>query len=82
MLPRLLDLASCLTMLHLVAAVGAGWEKSNTSVLPLGGQVGSGEVCWASGVLAGVPVSWGIVYACAVLGFSVRDILRCVIGVS
>ena len=82
MLPRLLDLASCLTMLHLVAAVGAGWEKSNTSVLPLGGQVGSGEVCWASGVLAGVPVLWGIVCACAVLGFGVRDILRCVIGVS
>ena len=22
---------------------GAGWEKSNTSVLPLGSQVGSGE---------------------------------------
>ena len=49
------DLASSLTMLHLVAAVGAGWKKSNVSVLPLGGQVGSGEVCWASGVFAGVP---------------------------
>ena len=53
MLP--LDLASSLTMLHLVAAVDAGWKKSNVSVLPLGGQVGSGEVCWASGVFAGVP---------------------------
>ena len=69
-------------MLHLVAAVGAGWKKSNTSVLPLGGQVGSGEVCWASGVFAGVPFFWGIVCAGAVLGFGVRDILRCVIGVS
>ena len=56
MLPWLLDLASCLTMLHLVAAVGAGWKKGNSSILPLGGQVGSGEVCWASGVFAGVPV--------------------------
>ena len=56
MLPRLLDLASCLTMLHLVAAVDAGWKKGNSSILPLGGQVGSGEVCWASGVFAGVSV--------------------------
>ena len=55
MLLRLLDLAGCLTMLHLVAAVGAGWKKGNVSILPLGDQVGSGEVCWASGVFAGVP---------------------------
>ena len=55
MLPRLLGLADCLTMLHLVATVGAGWKKGNVSILPLGGQVGSGEVCWASGVFAGVP---------------------------
>ena len=82
MLLRLLGLASCLTMLHLAAAVGAGWKKSNTSVLPLGGQVGSGEVCWASGVFAGIPFLWGIVCAGAVLGFGVRNILRCVIGVS
>ena len=57
MLLRLLDLVGCLTMLQLVAAVGAGWEKNNVSVLPLGGQVGSGEVCQASGVFAGVLVS-------------------------
>ena len=82
MLPQLLDLVSCLTMLHLVAAVGAGWKKSNVSIQPLGGQVGSGEVCWASRVFAGVPVLWGIVCACTVLGFGVRDILKCVIGVS
>ena len=56
MLLRLLDLVGHLTMLHIVAAVGAGWEKDNVSVLPLGGQVGSGEVCRASGVFAGVPV--------------------------
>ena len=50
------DLASSLTMLHLVAAVGAGWKKDNVSILPLGGQIGSGQVCWVSGVFAGVPV--------------------------
>ena len=55
MLLQLLDLADCLTMLRLVAAVGAGWEKDNVSVLPLGGQIGSGEVCWASGGFASVP---------------------------
>ena len=54
MLLRLLGLAGCLTMLHLVAAVGAGWRKGNVSVLPLGGQVGSKEACWASGVFADV----------------------------
>ena len=68
-------------MLHL-AAVGAGWKKGNSSILPLGGQVGSGEVCWASGVFAGVFVLQGIVYAGGVLGFGVHDILRCVIGIS
>ena len=56
MLLRLLDLAGCLTMLYLVAAVGAGLKKGNVSVLPLGGQVGSGEVRWSSGVFAGVLV--------------------------
>ena len=56
MLLRLLGLAGCLTMLHFVAAVGAGWKKGNVSILPLGGQVGSGEVCWASRVYAGVLV--------------------------
>ena len=55
MLPRLLGLADCLTMLYLVAALGAGWKTGNINILPLGGQVGSGEVCWASGVFAGVP---------------------------
>ena len=39
-----------------VVVVGAGWKKGNSSILPLGDQVGSGEVCWASGVFAGVPV--------------------------
>ena len=56
MLLRLLDLAGCLTMLQLVAAVGAGWEKDNVSVLTLGGEIGSGALCWASGVFAGVLV--------------------------
>ena len=60
MLLQLLDLAGCLTVLRLVAAVGAGWEKDNVSVLPLGGQVGSGEVCWASGVFAGVPALYSL----------------------
>ena len=54
MLP--LDLGGAGAMVYLVAAVGVGWKKSNVSVLPLGGQVGSGEVCWASGVFAGVLV--------------------------
>ena len=72
MLPRLLDLASCLTMLHLVAAVGAGWKKATLvychleaklAVERCAGLLGFLQVFLFYGELFALAWYWGSAYA-------------------